>query len=344
MTLVTSMEFDGGEIAGLGEPGARRVDRVGLTQLPAACSRTLYTHPAYLAAQGIGEALLVRPAVTAGTAGAAMPAVFADRGRFVLHLGRLSRCDAPAIEGLADVLFRDTGADFVVFEDILTDPPEEAIGWPTMSFVYQANWRLGIAPGDPTISSSQRRQIRSKARRLAEATGKEVRCEFTRADDRLIDRIIAFNRAKITGAGRRHHLSEERLSALKAVCADVGYQALLYCGDDVIAGDIICVSGANAYTLVLGYDPAHERFSPGMQVHAFAVASLRDLGCTEVNFLWGDSPWKSRVGATRQQLTTIVVARNRRTFVSPELLRVCAPYAVAAAKGVVKRHILGRKG
>lgn len=344
MNHVFTIDRDADKLTATRRPDARHIARVSIADLPASCSQKLYTNPAYLAALGIDEVVLVRPACINAASEATPPAVFADRGRHMLHLGRLSHCDGAAVSNVAEALFRETNAKFVIFEDIEIARGEGNIDRPAARFDYQANWRIDLVPGDLPISSSQRRQIRSKARRLVEATGKETRLEFSRSDEQSIDRIVAFNRAKIREGGRRHHLSEQKLSALKAVCADVGYQALLYCGDEIIAGDIICVSGSNAYTMVLGYDLAYEHFSPGMQVHVFAVARLQDLGCTQVNFLWGDSPWKARMGATRLQLTTIAVTRNRRTLLAPQFLRECVPYAVATAKNAVRTQILRRKG
>lgn len=342
MTFISSVNQADFQSAGFREAGSMHLDRFRLADLPQFLHESLYTHPAYLAANGIQEAVVVSPSAVGGMSETSVSAAFADRGRFMLHLGRLSRYDAGTITSLSGMLFRDTDADFAVFEDIKVVPGTGPVGLPSVSFAYQANWELGIAPDEPQMSSSQRRQIRSKARRLAEATGKEVRCEFSQARGVSIDRIVDFNRTKITRAGRRHHMSDEKLSVLKRVCADVGYQALLYCGDEVIAGDIICVSGADAYMTVLGYNLAYERYSPGIQAHCFALTQLAEMGCTRANFLWGDSPWKGRMGATRHGLTTVIVARNRRTLLAPELLKVCSPYGVAAAKSIVRRRVLAR--
>jgi hypothetical protein len=66
------------------------------------------------------------------------------------------------------------------------------------------------------------------------------------------------------------------------------------------------------------------------------------MRCGEANFLWGNGPWQERIGARRQPLVTIVVARDRRVMATPGFWRVSGGYAVLALKASVRHMVPAR--
>jgi hypothetical protein len=310
--------------------------------LPPECALSLFTHPAYLGANGIRAIVQIDRRHTAAGAALPGPALFSDRGNALHYLGRLDRLELSEAQRVSAELLQEHDAGFVVFEDIELVRDHRSNNLSCLEFRYHGNWRLSIA-GELPMSGTRRRQMRKLARRLVEFSGHDMSFRFERAKNDDIDRIIELNREKISHVGRTHHFSDDKRRALKAVCAEIGYQALLSSGDDLVAGDILCVTGPRSYVMVSGYDLQYERFSPGLHTYHYAMTQLQALGCSEANYLWGDNPMKARLGAERRQLSTLVIARNRRALLSPGFWKECSAFAVPAVKDAIKRKVLRRQ-
>ena len=114
----------------------------------------------------------------------------------------------------------------------------------------------------------------------------------------------------------------------------------LYAGDRVIAGDVFCVVGGRAYAIVSGYDMTLGRYSPGVIVHEFLLDHCRRLGLLDINLLWGDSPFKRRLGATPRELTTVVVRRTPAVRLTFPYVRAITAYRWHDLKARAKRRLL----
>ncbi|MBB4303713.1 hypothetical protein GGD81_002760 [Rhodobium orientis] len=287
-----------------------------------------FVHPAYLAALGLNDVLMLeRPDED--------PAFFTERHGHLVHLGRLATLTPARIDALCDTLFRGTDANSVVLEDIVA-PQTPAPLRPHHRFAYQADWRMAIGPDVTHISSRRASTMRRKWKLLAKETGGHVEFHFERCRPGDVAAIADLNRTKIESAGGHHQLDDQKRAILEATAVQTGYTAKLTLDGRIIAGNIICTAGTSAFFNIMGYDLAFSKFSPGLQVHLAALRELGERGYRDVHLLWGDSPWKQDVGADRQELTTLVVMRNRRVFLTPEHWAAFAPFLIQATRRRLK--------
>lgn len=293
----------------------------------------LYSHAAYRDAYGHDRLVLSRPAGLDS-------ALFSDKGSHLVHLGRLDGLTTDALMAHATTLFDRTGARFVQFEDIRLIASGACPSSRLHAFRYKANWRR-IVPEDGRFMSGKRASdLRRKVRRLdGHVGGNGTTLTFERCRPEMLAAIAALNRERVESTGRAYRLTEAKQAALQRVCAEIGYATLLRHDDDLIAGTVVCMAGARGYVMVLGHDRRFEKFSPGLQAMAFTLEELRARGCTEVNFLWGDSRWKSDFGAVREDLTTVLVRRNAWSLVSGDLGMAALPLVRDVVKAAARPQI-----
>jgi len=316
--------------------GLCRVTRMPVARASAmpAFGDNLFTSRTYLATRRIDSVLLAGGQPS-------QDVLFADKGTHHLHLGRLTPLSMTEVTALASTLFANTDARFVVFEDIPLDDATSACVSPfaTITLRYQANWRRAIVPGGQHLPTKRTSKLRCRMRQMAKAAGgvaPELR--FERCTPEALEAVIAFNQQKIEHDGGRYRMSAEKRAELRALATDIGYLSGLYLGDKLIAGCVVWVVGKVAYVPVLGFDMAYQQFSPGLQASAAIFPHLEALGCTEVNFLWGDSRWKQDLMASREQLSTVIVARNWRILTTASYLKVVSPYTKMATKAALRPH------
>lgn len=292
----------------------------------------MFTDAAYLSAQGHSEFVMSDgPGMT--------PVLLSRRQSHFLFLDRLQTLSLPEIDAHSALLFDKSHLDFIVFEDVRLDPAEAPMRLRHKRFAYKANWRRSISEGDRLLSNKQASNLRRKQKKLQEALGgSATEFHFARTEPGDVAEIVEMNRKKIQSGGGRHHMTDEKLAAMEALCASIGYTAKISHEGKLLAGNILCVSGNRSFIPVLGHDLKYEKFSTGMQVTLLALTELERMGCTECNFLWGDSRWKSDFKADREVLETIVVRRNNRVLLSPDYWRVVLPLAREAAKTVIRPY------
>lgn len=292
----------------------------------------MFTDAAYLRAQGHCEFVTSEgPGLT--------PALLSRRPSHLLYLDRLQTLSSSEIDAHSAQLFDKSHLDFVVFEDIRLDTDSAPMRHRHQRFGYKANWRRAISAGDRLLSNKQASNLRRKQKKLQAALGgAPTELHFARTEPGDVAEIVEMNRIKIKSGGGRHHMTDEKLAAMETLCARIGYTAKLIHEGKLLAGNIICISGNRSFIPLLGHDLQYEKFSVGMQVTLHGLTELEQMGCTECNFLWGDSRWKSDFRADREVLETIVVRRNNRVLYSPDYWSVVLPYAKEAAKTVIRPY------
>jgi len=304
-----------------------------IVSLGAVFNRNMFTHRSYLAAQGKQGDLI------SGYPGG-VPALFCDKGDHALFVGRLDRLTLSDIEVVCSALFRSTDAAFAIFEDIRLTETADDLTYPHQRLHYQANWRLPIMPGGKYVSSKRARNLRWCRRKLEERLGAtELTYRFGKCRPGEVAAIAAFNRAKVSSAGGKHALTDDKLKMHERICKEIGYISCLYAGDELIAGNIVCIAGKRAFGTLTGYDRRFEKYSPGLQVILAAVSELEGMGCEEINFLWGDSNWKSSFHSNREDLTTLVVRRGNAVLLSARYWLAVAPYIGHAVRAALKPHL-----
>lgn len=292
----------------------------------------MFTDAAYLRAQGHSDFVMSDgPGLT--------PVLLSRRRSHLLYLDRLQTLSLSEIDTHSTQLFDKFHLDFIVFEDVRLDPDNAPMRHRHQRFGYKANWRRQISAGDRLLSNKQASNLRRKQKKLHAALGgPATEFHFARTEPGDVAEIVEMNRIKIKSSGGRHHMTDEKLAAMETLCASIGYTAKLTHEGKLLAGNILCVSGNRSFIPVLGHDLKYDKFSIGMQVTLLALTELERMGCTECNFLWGDSRWKSDFRADREALETIVVRRNNRVLFSPDYCNVVLPFAREAAKTVIRPY------
>lgn len=280
---------------------------------------SLFAHPVWLRAYGTDEIVVVD-----GLWPDVPRLVFTLERGGLIHCGRLLRFQATLVAGLTDRLLASTGTAFLVFEDV------EIIGALPTSLLrvvlyYQNNWRLNLR--DPAWSS---RRLVSSTKRKARGLKRDlpdVSIRFDAAPGRsVLDRIASFGRARIEAKGRRYGIDAAELDRLMAVSDDVGHGTLVRSGDAILAADLVCVVGNQAYFLTHGFDPDYPRSRLGMVCLVNSIEGCAARGIRDFNMLWGDLPYKAQLGAERVALQTVVACRSWASLVSPGYLAVLLRY------------------
>ncbi|MBB4303343.1 CelD/BcsL family acetyltransferase involved in cellulose biosynthesis [Rhodobium orientis] len=298
---------------------------------PAALSDSLFTHPAYRRAHGMAPSLMFTVA--------GRTALFSGQSGAPTYLGRLDRLTAGEIDALAARVFAETDAPAVVFEDIVLDETgPAATRFHQLRCRYQANWRRAIGPGEKYLPAKKASDVRRRLRRFKEEIGdpQSVRLTFGRARPGDVAAVTRYNRIKVETSGHRHYADAAAEAALERLAGEIGYSCLLHVGEELIGGTIVLVAGRDAYFSLIGYDLGHAKVAPGFQVYMHAIREIEQFGCRNANFLWGDGDWKVGLGATREQLTTVIVQRGPAALASPAHWRGAGPYLVRHVKARLK--------
>lgn len=311
-------------------PRGKMLRQETIESLDQAFDQNMFTHRSYLAAQDRHDGLI------AGQPGG-VPALFCKRARSALYLGRLDTLTLDGIQGICDALFQSTDAAFAIFEDVRLTGTDSPLTYPGQTLHYQANWRLPITPGGKYVSSKRARNLRWCRRKLDEQLGDiDLSYRFGKCRPGEVAAIAAFNRDKISAAGGNHALTDDKLRMHERICREIGYISCLYAGEKLIAGNIVCIAGKRAFGTLTGYDREFEKYSPGLQVMHAAVSELETMGCEEINFLWGDSGWKSSFHSNREGLTTLIVRRGHSALFSGRYWLEVTPYLKHAVKAALK--------
>ncbi len=293
----------------------------------------LYSHAAYREAYGHNRLVLSNPRGVAS-------ALFSDKHSHLVHLGRLDVLTTDALLAHAAGLFDRTKAHFILFEDIRLIGSDLGVEPRLHTFRFKANWRRVVPQDGRFMSGKRASDLRRKARHLDKHVGGNgTTLSFERCRPETLAAVATLNRERVESTGRAYHLTETKQAALQRVCAEIGYATLLRRDDDLIAGAVVCIAGTRGYVVLLGHDRRYERFSPGLQVIASTLQQLRSRGCTEVNFLWGDSRFKSDFGAVREDLTTVLVRRNTTSLMSTDLGMAALPLVWDVIKAAARPHL-----
>lgn len=317
------------------EKRLRWVPRDSRTDADYVFEQGLFNHRSYLRENGFGNPVFIR------RPGLQTPALFAARNDCLYYLGRLDEMSAAQIDDLSQQVFRTTGYNSVMFEDISLKNTGQTLTSPHTHFYYQNNWRRKLGPDETYLTSKQASNVRRRMRRLQEEAGgaAKVRLQFGRCKPGDIDAISDLNRIKIERKGRRYQLNASKKRVFEEVAKSIGYTSCLYVGDKLIAGTLIFIVNGRAFFTVVGYDLDYAKFGPGIQVYVEAVRELEKLGCREANFLWGDSKLKSDLGAVRDPLSTLVIRRNGRALLSHRYWKSVSGYVKDGSKRWVKEML-----
>jgi len=286
-------------------------------QTPNAFNKTYFTHTALL------ESLEEHDFVVAEINGHAL--LFRKNNAHLVCCNRLETFSSETLDAVSKAILNHYPKCIITFEDIVIEA-DAVIKLPNFELSFQENWCRDISSDEKYLSKRRRSVIRRRLRKLVETMhDDDVEYVFRRTQDEDIDYVIEMNAKALEMQGRRHDFPEERRRVFKQVAGEIGYTAFLYADGKLIAGDVLTIIDDKAWFNIGGYDMAYRDYSPGMQLHSMIIDSCLELGVRGVNFLWGNSSWKSDVGSTRVPLTTVYMASSKRDFMSLDFLRHIKP-------------------
>ncbi len=161
---------------------------------------------------------------------------------------------------------------------------------------------------------------------LGKATRKSLRQRLTRsgglthqvlsgpaaADAELIDRIIAFNHARLAQKARRSALDASSARQLQLLLRARGIVGLAHIDGRLCGGTLACRIADDVYSLVNAHDPSHDRLGLGnLCRHLMILAAIR-AGARRFHLLGGNYASKRPCLAQRFTLQHVVLHRSRR--------------------------------
>lgn len=160
---------------------------------------------------------------------------------------------------------------------------------------------------------------------LGKATRKSMRQRLTRtrglthqvlsgaaaADAALIDRIIAFNHARLAQKARRSALDASSARQLQLLMRARGMAGLAHIDGRLCGGTLACRIADDVYSLVNAHDPAYDRLGLGnLCRHLMILAAIR-AGARRFHLLGGNYASKRASLAQRLTLQHVVLHRSR---------------------------------
>lgn len=196
----------------------------------------------------------------------------------------------------------------------------------------------------PSLGYKTRKQLRNFWRQLGRECPSLTYTELHRENISRLDvnRIVRYNRERMTGKGLTSGIDAGYEDRLFRFSQDFGVLGLLECSEQVIAGALTFRVGGRQFAWVVSHKDADawSRWSPGLVCFWKNIEAAIDSGVGEYHLLWGDSPYKTRLGAVRTPLYSGTVYRHRwrsyRTF-PRKLSGVGIPIVKRRVKGVLNR-------
>lgn len=314
-----------------------------VTRRPAELSlnQCYFTQSSYVENYQIKDAFSM---VSVAAKGGPVSLLFLQDDSKIICCNRTSKLTQTQISELSARIFRETDACHIIFEDINLEQQKGATSQFQLAFSYQENWWRKIEPETRFMTGRPLSNLRRKGRRLQEKFGQTpLEFRFERCTDADVDAVVEMNRKTLIGNNKKHSLGSDQVAIFKKNCRNSGYLAGLFVGERLIAGDIVNIVNDRAFFNVVGYDPEFGKYSPGSQVHYYALEECKRRGCKEANFLWGNSRWKSDFGARRLPVTTVIVPRNRMSVINQKFVNSVWPHAKKSMLKTVKSILLPRE-
>ncbi len=161
----------------------------------------------------------------------------------------------------------------------------------------------GRGDGPPAIPAGQLARLRRARRHAARAGATRVAVADRPTLDAALDELFRLHHAAWAARGAAGVLADPRVQAFhrRAAPALLGRGVLrlylLRLDGDVIAALYALFERRGAYCYLQGFDPAHHRLSPAMQLLGAVIEDAAARGLPWIDFLRGREPYKYAWGA-----------------------------------------------
>lgn len=147
---------------------------------------------------------------------------------------------------------------------------------------------------------------------LREVPGIEVFVEEAAAISlSSVEQIVNLNAARIVSKGDIHGGWPAPLVRTRWQLAQ---QCGLLCGlrldGRIVGGTLSFIHGHTAHLVLIGHDPAYDRFNVGSLSLWISTRSMIERGLNRCNLLWGQSFYKRQFGAKQEEALDLVVCRT----------------------------------
>lgn len=162
---------------------------------------------------------------------------------------------------------------------------------------------------EKALGKATRKSLRQRLTRTRGLTH-QVRFGPAAADATLIDRIIAFNHARLAQKARRSALDASSARQLQLLLRARGMAGLAHIDGRLCGGTLACRIADDVYSLVNAHDPAYDRLGLGnLCRHLMILAAIR-AGARRFHLLGGNYASKRACLARRFTLQHVVLYRR----------------------------------
>ncbi len=164
---------------------------------------------------------------------------------------------------------------------------------------------------EKALGKSTRKSLRQRLTRTG-GLNHQVLSGPAAADTALIERIIAFNHARLAQKARRSALDASAARQLQLLLRARGIVGLAHIDGRLCGGTLACRIADDVYSLVNAHDPACDRAGLGnLCRHLMILAAIR-AGARRFHLLGGNYASKRPCLARRLTLQHVVLHRSRR--------------------------------
>lgn len=192
--------------------------------------------------------------------------------------------------------------------------------WPALHFAATEDIVILLPDSEEAylaqLGKTRRKALRQHQSRAERACG-PLEHRVLRGDEisvSVVDRIIAFNHARMAVRHRASALDERVRAQLLYLLRARGEVGLLLAGGRLCAGALTYRIGTHVYSLVNAHDPEFDEFSMGTLCRLHMISAAINSGVTHFHLLGGQWSTKRHAGATCQRLDHWVIYRSRRAM------------------------------
>ena len=238
-----------------------------------------------------------------------------------------------------DLFAHDSRVSAIVLHAVTVDAA--ALAYPTSSAAFSEDFVLPLPANMPAYLASLSRQTREKIRyhtRRSQRKAPGLSFHLFRgadicADD--VERVLAFNRARMEKKGREFGMSDQEAQRLGALLRERGLMALITLDGKPCAGLLCTIAGDDLFMHVIAHDPALDDLRLGFLCCVSTIEAAIADGLQHFHFLWGHYDYKTRLGGHAQPLQQLVLFKHRPAMLlHPRLLM---RQLVAGARNFVRQ-------
>lgn len=147
---------------------------------------------------------------------------------------------------------------------------------------------------------------------------------------RSILRIIDLHRSRMAAKEQSSSIDEEYAQRLVQLMRECGLVVTAAIDGRIVGGALLTRVDDDCFLHVIAHDQEFNKYSLGMLCLVYGITDLIRRGAHRLHLLWGQSDYKTRLGAVDTELYSLVLYRHRRSLVGAKLRELTQKAAVRA--------------